>query len=135
MICALVFAGFCFSGIPMTFEGASASTGYRVEVKSSYVAQSRGSDAEVPVDWHGAPQACIDGKCLFYWKRCGKDGQELRCQYDFSRAGGPIANQSSITVTAADDAALATAEGLIGIEMGGGSALPLALMTARITAP
>ena len=133
MLCALVFAGICFSGTPMTFEGASAGTGYRIRVESSYVAQSRGSDSDAPVNWQGAHQACVAGKCLRYWRHCDTEGKELRCRYDFLREGAPAGNQSSITVTAANLTSLAAAAGLIGIEMGDGLELPLALMTARST--
>ena len=119
----------------MKFEGASAGTGYRVKVESSYVAQSRGSDADAPLEWHGAHRACIGGKCLLYLKHCGTDRQGLHCRYDFSRADAPVGNQFSITVTAADETTLAAAEEHIAVDMGEGLKLPLALMTARSTNP
>jgi hypothetical protein len=134
--CTIAFAGFCFSGIPIGFDGVDAGMGYRVHVETgTYVAESRGADAERPLDWRTAPKACLDDTCLRYWKRCTDAKPGLRCEYTFTGASvGESAYYRAISVTVSNEAALSTAESRIAIELGEGkdaAMLPLGLLTER----
>jgi hypothetical protein len=138
-LCTIVFAGFCFSGIPVAFDGVDAGMGYRVHVETSaYVAESRGADAVPPLDWRGSHRACVAGQCLNYWKHCEPNGHRLRCEYTFSDGSGDGVDHRSITVSVADEKALAIAESRIGVQLGDGKetvTLMLAAMTQHSETP
>jgi hypothetical protein len=135
-LCTLVFAGFCFSGIPVAFDGIDAGMGYRVHVETSaYIAESRGADVVRPLDWRGSHRACVAELCLNYWKHCDANAHTLRCEYTFSDGSPDNIDHRAITVSVADEEALATAESRIGVQMSDSTTLMLATMTERSGAP
>src|ERR1700710_1958011 len=100
--CTVAFMGFCFSGIPIGFDGVDAGMGYRIRVETgTYVAESRGADAERPLDWRTAPKACLGNTCLRYWKRCTDAKPGLRCEYTFTSASADDIEYRALSVTVA----------------------------------
>ena len=138
-LCSIMFAGFCFSGLPINFSGTDVGTGYRVHVETGdYVAESSGTDAPIPLDWRGSHKACTDaGSCRHYWKHCNADKRGVNCEYRIYMGPNGV-EWESITVTSPDETALKTAEGRIGLETGTGehsAILKLERMTERSASP